>query len=166
MLRQRRKRAVIRRIVRVNRIVGQLRANKLVFALVLIAVVDLRPLESRRRLMVNPQRLHPRMPDVAGVASSSHGRETARNGATVARSKKLPLLQGEMRQFIEPDEQELGALILVNVIFIAAVTKARCRSSVPGDDMLRLVVTPIQRARDVATKISEQRRFQLRICTP
>src|SRR6266404_9736074 len=106
MLRQRLERAVIRRVVRVNRIIGKLGANKIVIAF----VVQLWPLESRRWHAIDPQRLHPCMPDVAGIARASHARETFRHRTAIARSQKLPLLQREVRQLIEPDEQKLRAL--------------------------------------------------------
>src|SRR5258708_19424856 len=71
-----------------------------------------------------------------------------------------------MRQFTVPDEQELCTLILVNFILVAAVAEARGRAVFPGNDVLRCVVTSVHRARHVPAEVGEQRRFQLRICTP
>jgi len=68
-----------------------------------------------------------------------------------------------VREFIDADEKELGALILVDVVFVAAVAKARGGPVVPGHQMLGLVVVFVGPARDVAAKLCEQRSFKLRI---
>src|SRR6266404_4058578 len=103
------------------------------------------------------------MPDVAGVAGAGHAREASGHGTAIARSQKLPLLQREVRELIDADEKKLRALILVDVVFVAAVAEARGRSVTPRDDVLRFVVLAIEFPRYVATKISEERRFQFRI---
>src|SRR6267378_62095 len=107
--------------------------------------------------MIDPQRFHPSVPDVAGIARAGHARETFRHRTAIARSEKLPLLQREMRQLIKPDEQKLRALILVNVIFVATVAKASGRAIEPGNYVLRFVVTLIELPRHVAPKIRQQR---------
>ncbi len=100
MFGQRFERAMVRGVVGVNRIVGNLRANKRV----VFGIVNLRPLESRRRRMIDPQCLHPGVTDVAGVAGAGHARNAAGHRTAIARSEKLPLVQGEVRELIEPDE--------------------------------------------------------------
>ncbi len=106
------------------------------------------------------------MADVSRIRRSSHAGKTPPHGTAVARSEELPLLQREVRQLVEPDEQKLRALILVNVVFVAAVAEARGRAVVPRDDVLRLVVALVKLARNVAAEIGEQRRFELRIRAP
>ena len=64
----------------------------------------------------------------------------AANRAAIAGREKLPLAQSEERQLIDADEQKFRALILVDVIFVAAVAEARGRAVLPRDDVLRLVV--------------------------
>jgi hypothetical protein len=97
------------------------------------------------------------MPDVAGIAGPGHARNASGYRAAIARSEKLPLLQREVSELIEPDEQELRALILVDVIFVPAVAEASGRTVVPGDDVLGFVVALIHRARHIAAEISQQR---------
>src|SRR5258708_34459537 len=106
--------------------------------------------------MIDPQRLHPGMPDVAGIARPRHARKTLRDGAAIARSQKLPLLQRKMRQLVEPDEQELRTLILVNIIFVATVPEARRRAVDPRNNMLGFVVTLIEAPRHIAPKVCQQ----------
>src|SRR6266446_4238823 len=123
-------------------------------------------LEARRRNVINPQRLDPGVADVPRVRRASHGAKASRHGAAVARSEKLPLLQREVCELVNADEQKLGALVLVNVILVAAVAEARGRTVFPGYDVLRFVVTLVKSARHVAAKVCQERRFQLRIGPP
>ena len=156
---QRFERATVFGVVGVDRIVVQPRANEIV----ILWIIIFRPLESRRRRVIDPQRFHPGVADVAGVAGSGHARAAARHGTTIAAGEKLQLLQREMGQLIEADEQKLRALILVNVIFVAAVAEAGGRAVIPRDHVLGFVVVFVKFFRDVAAEISEQRRFELRI---
>src|SRR5947209_14866250 len=68
-----------------------------------------------------------------------------------------------MRQLIDADEEKLGALILIHIVFVAAVAEAGGRAIGPRNDVLGFVVAAVQRARDIAAEIREQRRFQLGI---
>src|SRR5690349_3643797 len=138
MLGQSAERAVVIGIVGVNRIVGKARANELV----IVGMVEARLLVFGRRRFVDPQRFHPGMADVAGIAGSGHARDDGLpfvdsgsvklNGAPISRSQELPLLQSEMRQLIDADEQKLRALVLVDIIFVAAVAEARSRAVAPS----------------------------------
>src|SRR5579859_4346639 len=162
MFRQSFERAAVLGVVGVNRIVGQLGANEIVVA----RVVQLRPLEARRRRVIDPQRFHPGVANIAGIAGAGHARNALWNWAAIARREKLPLLQREVRQLIEPNEEKLRALILVDIIFVAAIAEARGRTVVPGDDVLGFIVSAVERARHVAPEICQQRRFQLWIRAP
>src|SRR5579885_3548526 len=150
MLRQRFERAAIGRIVCVNGIVAEPRANEIV----LVRVVQLGPLESRRRV-VHPQGLDPGVADVAGIRRSGHARKRTRNRAAIARSEKLPLLQREVREFVNADEEKFGALIAIDVVFVAAKAEARGRAIAPGYDVLGFVVTLVRIARHIAAEIRE-----------
>jgi len=68
-----------------------------------------------------------------------------------------PFVFEEVGQLIDTDEEELGALVGVNVVFVAAVTETRGRAVLPRHDVLRLVVLAIERARHVAAEIREER---------
>src|SRR6266571_166419 len=172
MLRQRLEVAAVFGIVGVNGVVVEPRANEIVIA----RVVQFRPLEARRRHVINPQRLDPGVADVPRVRRAGHARHDSlprvlavridAPRAAVARSEELPLLQREVRQLVEADEQKLRALVLVNVVLVAAVAEARGRTVCPGHDVLRFAVALVKSARHVAAKVSEQRRFQLRIGPP
>jgi hypothetical protein len=151
MVWQRFERAAIRSVICVNRIVGDARANKIVVA----CIVKLRAIESGRRRVIDPQRFHPGVTDVAGVGRASHACAAATNRATIARREKLPLLQREVRQLVDADEKKLGALIRVDIVFVAAMAKARGRTVLPRYDVLRFVVLAIERARHITTKICE-----------
>src|SRR6202030_2454000 len=105
------------------------------------------------RRVIDPQGFHPGVADVAGIAGAGHARHTLWNGTTIARREKLPLLQREVRQLVEPDKQKLRALILVDVVFVAAVAESGGRAVVPGDDVLGFVVAAVERPRHVAAKI-------------
>src|SRR5208337_5022134 len=140
LFRQRLQRLPVIQVVRINRIVFHPRA----YEVVILRIVLLRPLESRRRLLVDPQRLHPRVPNVPRVRRPRHARKSSWNRAPVPRGQKLPLLQSEVRQLIYPDEQKLRALVLVNIILIPAVPKSRRRSIRPRNDVLGFVVAFVQ----------------------
>src|SRR5712691_12739676 len=145
MLRKRFQSAPVFGVVGVNRVIVEPRANEIVIA----RVVQFRPLEARRRKVINPQRLDPGVADVPRVRRAGHGAKAFRHGAAVARSEKLPLLQREMRQLVEADEQELRALVLVNVVLVAAVAEARGRTVFPSYEVFRFVVTLVKSARHV-----------------
>src|SRR5579864_6704764 len=119
---QRLERAPIVGVVRVNGIVVDPRANEVVVA----RIVQISALETRGRHFVHPQSLDPSVADVAGVRCSSHAAKSVRSGAAVARSKKLPLLESEMCQLVDADKDKFGALIPVDVVFVAAVAET-CR---------------------------------------
>src|SRR6266851_6817259 len=71
----------------------------------------------------------------------------------VTRGEKLPLLQRKVRELVNADEQKLRALVLINIALVAAVAEARGRAIVPGDEVLRGVVTLVPRARHVPLKV-------------
>src|SRR5713226_8148786 len=71
-----------------------------------------------------------------------------------------------MRELIDSDKKKLRALILVDVILVAAVTEARGRSVFPGNDVLRGVVTFVPRARHVPPEVRKQRRLEFRKGSP
>ena len=114
--------------------------------------------------MIDPQRFYPGVADVARVGRAGHVRANGLpcplaacvclDGAAIAAGQKLPLFQREVRQLIDADEQKLRALVLVHVVFVAAIAEARCRAVLPRDDMLRFVVLAIVRLRYVAPEIS------------
>ena len=104
------------------------------------------------------------MADVAGIGGRGHARKRARHRTAIAAGKKLPLAQSEKRQLVNPDEKKFRALILVNVAFILAIAEARGRAVLPFDNVFRLVETFVQLARNVATKIIEQRLLEFRKC--
>src|SRR6266571_2595446 len=162
MFRQRFQRAPVFGVFGVNGVVVEPRANEIVIP----RVVQFRPLKARRRNVIDPQRFDPGVADVPRVRRAGHGAKASRHGAAVARSEKLPLLQREVRELVETDEQELRALILVNVVLVAAVAEARGRTVFPGYEVLRFVVTLVKSARHIAAKVCQQRRFQLRIGPP
>src|SRR5579859_682191 len=162
MFRQRFERLAVLRVVRVDRIVVKPRANKIVLA----RVVKLRPLKSRRRRMIHPKRLYPRMTDIPRIRRARHARKTSPHRTPVARRQKLTLLQRKMRKFIEPDEQKLRALILINVVLAAAISKTRGRTVQPRHHVLRFVVTLVKLSRHIAPEIRQQRTLQLRIRPP
>jgi hypothetical protein len=60
-----------------------------------------------------------------------------------------------MRQLIEPDEQKLRALILVDIVFVAAISKPGRRAVMPRDNVFRFVVAAVQRAWNIAPKVGE-----------
>jgi hypothetical protein len=151
MLRQRFELAAILDIVGVNGVVVEARANEVVVT----RIVQLGTFVPWRRRMIDPQRLDPGVTDIPGVTRAGHARLTSLHRTAVARGQKLPLFQGEVRQLIETNEEKLGALVAINVIFVAAETEARGRVILPGHDMLRLVVALVQRARHIATKVRE-----------
>ena len=101
-VRQRRQCLLIIHVIRINRIVLNPRPHKLI----LVRIVKLRPLKSRRRHPVHPQRLHPRMPDIPRVRRPRHAATLLPcspayiRRAAIPRCQKLPLLQREMRQLI------------------------------------------------------------------
>src|SRR6266704_364359 len=172
MLRQCCERAAIFRVVSVNRIVVEPGTNEIVVA----RVVQIGALESWRRLVIHPQRLDPGVADVSRVRRARHARHDSLprvypvrvnlRWAAVARGEELPLLQSEMRELINSDEKKLRALVLINIVLVAAVAETRGRSVFPGNDMLRCVVTLVHHAGHVPPEVTEQRRFQLRICPP
>ncbi len=67
-----------------------------------------------------------------------------------------------MRQLVDPDEQKLRALVLINVVLRRAVSKSRRRSIQPGHHVLPFVVGPVQLARHIPPEIVQQRRLQFR----
>src|ERR1700730_15912796 len=121
MFRERFQGATIIRVLGVNRVVFEPRANEIVVA----GIIEITAVKSGRRLVIDPQRFHPGVADVAGIGRAGHARAAAWNRTAIARSEKLPLLQGEVRQLIEADELKLRALILVDVAFVAAIAEAR-----------------------------------------
>src|SRR5690242_20587085 len=149
-------------VVRINGIVINPRTNKVVVA----RIIQISALETRGRHFVHPQSLDPSVADVAGVRGSGHAAKSVRSGATVAGSKKLPLLESEMRQLVDADKDKFGALIAVDVVFVAAVAETCRRAVVPGDDALGFVVAAVKIVRHIAAKVRQQRRFQLRISAP
>src|SRR5579859_6854322 len=120
-----------------------------------------------------PTALHPGVADVAGIGSASHAGNDGLLAAVgalekfdrtaVAAAEKLPLLEREVRQLVDADEQELGALVAVDVVFVAAVAEPRGRAVFPGDDVLGVVELLIFRPGDVAAKLCEERRLQFRV---
>jgi hypothetical protein len=114
---QRFQRAAVVGVVGVDRVVGDVRANEVV----LLGVVLFRAIEARWRNVIHPQHFHPGVADVSGIRGASHRRPASLHRAAIARGEKLPLLQREVRQLIDTDEQELRALILVDVVFATAV---------------------------------------------
>ncbi len=58
-----------------------------------------------------------------------------------------------MRQLIHADEEKLGALVLIDIIFIAAVTEAGGRTVLPRHQMFRFVVAFVFAARHVAPEL-------------
>src|SRR5271155_1686031 len=157
IFRQRFEAATIRSVVGECRVVFELRANEIVIAW----VVQFGALVTCWGNFVHPQRFHPGVADVAGVGGAGHVAAAARHGATITRSEKLPLLQGEMRQLIDADEEEFGALILIDVALVAAISEARGGAVAPGHQVPGFVVTFVERAGHIATELQEQRRFQL-----
>src|SRR5208282_3349551 len=89
-----------------------------------------------------------------------HVGKCAGHGTPIARSEKLPLLEGEERQLVNADEKIFGALILVDVVFAFAVAEARRRTIPPRDDVLRVVEGAIEFARNIAAKIEQKRGFE------
>src|SRR6266568_6221786 len=132
MLRQSFERAAVFRVVGVNRIVVDARANEIVVT----RIIQIAALKSRGRLLIDPERFYPGVPDVARVRRASHAAYASRHAATIAGSQELPLLQREVRELIDPDEQKLRTLILIDVILIPAVSEARRRTVFPGYQML------------------------------
>src|SRR5260370_2475917 len=116
------------------------------------------------------------MPDVSRVRRAGHARRNSLPSvfhvginfrrAAVARSEELPLLQREVRELIDADEQKLRALVLINIVLVAAVAKARGRTVFPGNDMLRCVVTLVHRARHVPPAVGAHRRFPVGLGAP
>src|SRR5579863_1296195 len=147
----------VRRIVRVNWIVPDARGDERVIVRVVFA-----RLHSRRGLLVDEKRFHPRVPDVSGIRRARHTRTRVAHRTAIAAGEKLPLAQREMRQLVNADEKEFARLILVNIIFALRIAEARGRAVVPGDRVLRFVERAIQLARHVAAKIEQQRAFQFR----
>src|SRR5260370_29492347 len=109
MLRQCFESSAIFRVVGVNRIVVEPGANEIVVA----RIVQIRALESRRRLVIHPKRLDPSVADVSRVRRTRHARHDSLprafpvrvnlRWAAVARGEELPLLQSEMRELINSD---------------------------------------------------------------
>src|SRR5258708_1913570 len=132
MFRQRFGCRAILRVVGVNRIVVDARTDKVVVA----GDVQIRTVEPWRRNVIHPQGFDPGVPDVSRVRRARHVAEASGRATTIAGSQELPLLEGEMRQLINPDEQELRALILVDVALVAAITEPRGRAVFPGNDVL------------------------------
>src|SRR5882672_1189671 len=98
-------------------------------------VVQFRALEPRRWNVIHPESFYPGMSDVSRVCRPGHARHNSLPsvfpvgveacGAAVSRSKKLPLLEREVRQFVDANKEEFRALILVNVVLVAAITEPR-----------------------------------------
>src|SRR6266581_2240452 len=156
MLRQRFESAAVFRVVGVNRIVVEPGANEMVVA----RIVQIRALESQRRLVIHPKRFHPGVADVSRVRRTGHARHDSLprvfpvrvnlHWAAVARGEELPLLQSEMRELINSDEKKLRALVLINIVLVAAVAETRGRSVFPGNDMLRCVKFLLPGERSIA----------------
>src|SRR5947207_3717948 len=142
MFRQRFERAAIFCIVGVYRVVVQPRANEIVFLRIVIPGA----LESSGRSVIHPQSFYPGMTDVSRIRRAGHARKTSRHRATIARSQKLPLLQSEMRELIQPDEQKFRTLVLINVILVSAIAETRSRTVQPGHHMFCFVVIFVEAA--------------------
>ena len=80
MFGQRFQRAMVFRVVRVNRIVFEIGADEIEVA----RVIQLRAIESRRRDVIDPQRFHPCVTNVAGVGGAGHARTAALDRTTIA----------------------------------------------------------------------------------
>src|SRR5271157_1553064 len=156
LFRERLERLAVIQVVGVDRIVGNPRA----YEVVVTRIVLFRPLESRRRRFVHPQRLDPSVADIARVRRARHARKRSWNGTAVAGGQELPLLQREMRQLVDSDEQKLRALILVNVILVAAVAEPRRRSVFPCNNVFRFVEGAVPRRRHIPPELRYQRRLQ------
>src|SRR6202034_4869438 len=105
----------------INRIVRDARRNKIV----IIRVEFFGMFHAGRGFFIDPQRLHPRMPDVTGVGSTSHAGKRARHGTPVTRREELPLAEGKEGKLVNSYEKKFGALILVNVRFALAISERR-----------------------------------------
>src|SRR5260370_2676 len=140
MLRQGFQRPAVFRVVGVNGVVIDARANKFVVA----RIIQVRTLEACRRLLIDPQRLYPGVSHIAGVRRACHAREDSLPRiftvginlcrTAVARSEELPLLQRKVCELVDPDEQELRALILIDITFKARST---CSSGSTSSHTLR-----------------------------
>src|SRR5207244_12714750 len=98
----------------------------------------------RREVSREPQRFCPGVAEVAGVGRAGHIRKRARHRTPVAAGEELPLVEREERQLVDANEEELGALILVDVILTLAVAKPRGRAVAPGDNVFAVVVAAIE----------------------
>jgi hypothetical protein len=98
--RQSLQRLLIAPICRVNRVIEKPRRNEIV----ILYVVFLRTLHPRRRLLVDPQRLYPRVPDVPQVRRPGHAWKRPRHRTAIEARQKLPLPQSKQRQLINPDK--------------------------------------------------------------
>ena len=152
MRRQRAQSFQIMLVTGVDRIVGDARGNEIVIGRIVLGGI----FHARRGLLVNPQRFHPRVTDVAGIRRRGHARKRAGHGTSVAAGEELPLAQGEKRQLVHADEEKFGALILVDIVLVLAVAEARGRTVRPRDQMLRFLETLVQLARDVTAKIMQE----------
>ena len=95
------------------------RTNEIVVA----RVVQIGAIESGGRFMIYPERFHPGVADIARVGRAGHAGAASLHGTAIARSEKLPLLQREVRELIEPDEQELRALVLRYVLLALGIAE-------------------------------------------
>ena len=157
MSRQRVQRLQIIRVVAIERIIGNGGANEGVIGGIILP----RTVHPRRRPLIHPKRLHPGVPDIAGVCRRGHIGSRPRNRAAIAAGEKLPLAQREVRELVNTDKEKFRALVLVDVVFACGIAEASGRAIVPGDHVLRFVVTLIDVARHVPTKISDQRCLEL-----
>jgi hypothetical protein len=89
--------------------------------------------------VIDPQRLHPGVADVAGVRRARHAGKGSGYGTAVAAGEELPLAQGEEREFVDTDEKKFRALVLVDVRFGLAIAESRGRTIFPFDDVLGFV---------------------------
>ncbi len=129
--------------------------------IVIGGIVTLRIFHSCGRLLINPQRLHPGVADVAGIRGAGHVWKCFGDRAAIAAGEKLPLAQGEESELVDADEKKFRTLILVDVIFGGAVAEAGGRAVEPGDDVLRVVEARVEFARDFFAEIKQQRLLEL-----
>src|SRR5690242_16551493 len=127
-------------------VVFDARADEVVIA----RIVQIGALEARRRNFVDPQRFDPGVANIARVGGTGHAAEAVRHRTAITGGQKLPLLQGEVRQLVDADEDELGTLIAIDIVLVAAVAEARGRAVLPGNDALRFVVAAIRITRYVS----------------
>ena len=123
----------------VNRIVGDARGNEIVIGGIVFAGI----FHAGRGLLVNPQRFHPGVADVAGIGGGGHARKRSGDGTAIAAGEELPLAQSEKRELVDADEKKFRALVLVNVVFVLGSSRSawssRCARSTTCFESLKLL---------------------------